>query len=194
MRPSVDAACRFEDSLVLRAQLGDRDALDELYRRLSPKLFRYISAIVRNDASAEDLLQEVLLIIYRKIRWLDHPESFQSCAYRLAGREAIRAANKGRRRQEVQLSDVEWSAIQQHQRSPSETRLLHEAITRQIEQLSPASRAVLSLHYMEDMEIAEAAAVLNLPIGTAKSRLAFGIERLRQRLGGKRREENRRKP
>src|SRR5689334_3739278 len=116
---------RKEALLVLRAQLGDRQAMDELFRSLSAKLLRYIGAIVRNS-SAEDVLQDVFLIIHQKIRWLDKPESFQSWVYRLAGREAIRSINKGRRRQEMQLTEEEWERVELVERSGIEERL-HDA-------------------------------------------------------------------
>jgi len=52
--------------------------------------------------------------------------------------------------------------------------------------LSPASRAVLVLHFQEEMPLAEVAAVLEIPLGTAKSRLAYGLRALRRHLAEKR--------
>jgi RNA polymerase sigma-70 factor (ECF subfamily) len=49
--------------------------------------------------------------------------------------------------------------------------------------LTPASRAVLLLHFREEMPLAHVAAVLEIPLGTVKSRLAFGLKSLRQQLG-----------
>ena len=54
------------------------------------------------------------------------------------------------------------------------------------ERLSPASRAVLVLHFQEEMPLAEVAAVLDLPLGTVKSRLAYGLKALRQQIGDQR--------
>ena len=48
--------------------------------------------------------------------------------------------------------------------------------------LSPASRAVIVLFYLHEMSLVEAAAVLDIPVGTVKSRLAYGLESLRRRL------------
>src|SRR6267143_4463826 len=97
-----DSAKREQVMLVLRAQLGDRDALDKLYCSIFPNLLRFLDGIVQNVATAEDVMQEVFLLIYRKIRWLREPEHFRAWAYRLAAREAIRTANRGRR--EAQLT------------------------------------------------------------------------------------------
>ncbi len=48
--------------------------------------------------------------------------------------------------------------------------------------MSPASRAVLVLHFLEEMTLEEVAAVLEIPVGTAKSRLAYGLKLLRKRM------------
>jgi RNA polymerase sigma-70 factor (ECF subfamily) len=51
-------------------------------------------------------------------------------------------------------------------------------------ELSPASRAVVLLYYLHEMSLVETAAVLDIPVGTVKSRLAYGLARLRHRLEG----------
>jgi RNA polymerase sigma-70 factor (ECF subfamily) len=51
-----------------------------------------------------------------------------------------------------------------------------------MEGISPASRALLVLHFQEEMSLADAAAVLEIPVGTAKSRLAYGLAAVRKQL------------
>ncbi len=75
---------------VLRAQTGDARAFDELLKSIQAALFRYIYRLVGEHAAAEDVLQEVFLIIYRKIRWLEKPRLFRAWAYRIASREAFK--------------------------------------------------------------------------------------------------------
>jgi RNA polymerase sigma-70 factor (ECF subfamily) len=53
--------------------------------------------------------------------------------------------------------------------------------------VSPASRAVLVLHFQEDLPLTDVAAILEIPLGTVKSRLAYGSAALRRQLGAKRR-------
>ena len=76
--------------LVLRAQAGDREALEELLRAVQPKLQRYLRALIGHDAASDDVLQEVLFLIYRKLGWLREPKVFEAWAYRIASREAFR--------------------------------------------------------------------------------------------------------
>jgi RNA polymerase sigma factor (sigma-70 family) len=68
---------------------------------------------------------------------------------------------------------------------PIDARTLQELFS--TNQISPRCRAVLTLHFQEDMSLAEVAAVLELPLGTVKSRLAYGLAALRKRLGDGRR-------
>ena len=55
---------------VLHAQCGDREAIDELLKAVQEPLFRYIFSLAREKSVAEDVLQEVFIRIYRKLRWL----------------------------------------------------------------------------------------------------------------------------
>ena len=82
---------------VLRAQSGDRDALDELLKAVQEPLYRYISKLVGGRATADDILQEVFIHIYRKLRWLREPELFWPWAYRIASREAFKRLKREQR-------------------------------------------------------------------------------------------------
>jgi len=68
--------------------------------------------------------------------------------------------------------------------APPDNALLAELLDAEL--LSPASRAVLVLHFQEEMQLDEVAAVLEIPIGTVKSRLAYGLKSLRKYLSEKR--------
>src|SRR5688500_18566964 len=91
-------ATAHERSLILRAQSGDRAAFDELLRRVDESLLRYISTlVVRSRIAAEDVLQDVLLTIVRKIGWLRDPDLFRPWAFRIASRMAFRMLRRERR-------------------------------------------------------------------------------------------------
>lgn len=162
--------------LVLRAQSGDRPALETLLSGVQSALHRYLLGLTGDGASADDVLQETLFRIYRKLRWLDDPVLFRPWAYRIASREAFRFLA---RRQRTQARDVD-DAILEAVPEPSHDRPASDDLERLIEHASPASRAVLLLHYQDDLTIEEVAGVLGIPAGTVKSRLAYGLQRLRQ--------------
>ena len=168
--------------LILRAQSGDRSAFDELLRSIQNRLFRYIFRLVGEHGLAEDVTQEVFLIIYRKLRWLENPQLFRAWAYRIASREAFRRLKKERRWAEQirdeevleQISAAEMTEIYEPE--------LIEKIPTLLREISPASRAVLILHYLDELPLSQIADILDISIGTVKSRLAYGLASLRKEI------------
>jgi RNA polymerase sigma-70 factor (ECF subfamily) len=162
-----------ERNLVLRAQSGDRESFDELLRGIAPALQRYLVRVTNDSSLADDVLQDVLIAIVRKLTWLTDASLFRAWAYRIASREAFRALRKRNARihepvGEIAIDDVPVDPWQR------------ERLLASLERLSPASRAVITLHYLEEMPLAEVAAVLDLSVGTVKSRLAYGLTQLRK--------------
>jgi len=157
---------------VLRAQSGDREAFDALLREVGPPLLRYVTRVTGDAALAEDVVQETFIAIVRKIAWLSDPALFRPWAYRIASREAFRAMKKRHRFAEP----VEEIGIDAPRPDPWQ----RERLLASLDALSPASRAVITLHYLEEMPLSEVAVVLDLRLGTVKSRLAYGLARLRK--------------
>ena len=168
--------------LILRAQSGDRLAFDELLKSVQTALFRYIFRLVGEHAAAEDVTQEVFLIIYRKLRWLENPKLFRAWAYRIASREAFRRLKRERKWSE-QIRDEEIlekipARISEGIYEPELLKKLPELISN----VSPASRAVLILHYLDEMSLNTVAEILDISLGTVKSRLAYGLASLRRKI------------
>lgn len=168
-----------ETFLVLRSQSGDRAAFNDLLTRVQAPLFRYVFGLVRDKALSEDILQEVFLLIYRKIGWLRDPSLFRPWAYRIASREAFARLKKEKwwteqLREDEALENVPTAEVSQPVPIEEVRALLSAA--------SPASRAVLILHYLEDMTLAETAEILGIPPGTAKSRLTYGLQKIRRAI------------
>lgn len=175
---------RQQQRWVLAAQSGDRDALDRLLRSVQDPLFGYLVQITQDRHLAEDVLQETFLLIFRKLYWLREPSAFPAWAYRIASRQAFRALKRRRLLTSSGLDEeVAGGEEIEGNVEPLEPELT-ERIPGLLSQLSPASRAVISLHYLNEMTLAETADVLGLSTGTVKSRLAYGLRQLRRRLRG----------
>jgi RNA polymerase sigma-70 factor (ECF subfamily) len=170
-----------ETWLVLRAQAGDRGALDELLRGLQQPLYGYLASLVGSRPLAEDLLQETFLLIYRKLRWLREPELFRSWAFRIASREAFRRLRRERRFVAAELDEASFVAAPAESGDPA-TRELARRLPELVAGISPGSRAVIALHYLDEMPLGEVSAVLGIALGTVKSRLAYGLQQLRRAL------------
>jgi RNA polymerase sigma-70 factor (ECF subfamily) len=167
---------------VLRAQAGDRDALDRLLESIQETLFGYISKLVGERALAEDILQEVFITIYRKLRWLREPELFRPWAYRIASRESFKRLKREQRWSAQVRDEAVLEAIPALEAEEKFEPELAQHLPQLIARLSPASRAVLLLHYFEELSLSEIADVLGIAQGTVKSRLAYGLQSLRRAI------------
>ncbi len=170
-----------ELQLVLLAQCDDREALEALFLKVQNSLSRYVCGLV-GEPAAEDVLQDVFVKIWRNLKWLLRPELFRPWAYRIASRACFEHLKRERRwserfDDEAVVEDLPSSggvAVPQ----------FLSGLEPLLDRISPASRAVLLLHYGQDLSIEEAAAILDISVGTAKSRLAYGLSCLRRSMKG----------
>ena len=166
---------------VLLAQSGDRAALDELLQAVQTPLYRYIVSLTNDASLAEDILQEVFVLVYRKLGWLREPELFRAWAYRIATRETFKWLKREKHWKEQERDEELLQAIPAQASDPFAADFLPQLPTL-LARLSPASRAVIVLHYLHELTLDEIADVLGIAIGTVKSRLAYGLTSLRQQL------------
>jgi RNA polymerase sigma-70 factor (ECF subfamily) len=175
-----EAASQRESWWVLQAQTGSHEALNELFRSVQEPLFRYVVSLVRDQHLAEDILQEVFMRIYRKLRWLREPQAFRAWSYQIASREAFRYLNRERRWTDQVRDEAVLAHVPAAEPDREFSRELIASLPQLVGKLSPASRAVVVLFYLHELSLVETAAALDIPVGTAKSRLAYGLRRLRQ--------------
>lgn len=166
--------------LVLRAQAGDRAALESLLEHAHAMLLPYVAVMVRDGDAAADVLQEILVLLFRKLPSLREPRAFASWARRVASREIFRALRK--LREYERTHDELPPDVPAEPDPPLASAGLLERLPALLERVSPASRAVVALHYLDGLTLDETAAVLELPPGTVKSRLAYGLAALRRGL------------
>lgn len=174
--------------VVTLAQSGERQALDRLLQALQAPLHGYLRGLLRDEHMAEDVLQDVLVQVCRSLFWLREPEALYPWALRIASRAGLRRLRRERRWswRGLDASGVAEPAVageSADERDGAEVRL-----PELVAAASPASRAVLLLHYGQGLSLDEVAAALGLPVGTVKSRLAYGLESLRRRTGPSRRD------
>jgi len=168
---------RDQTILVLLAQTGDRDALEQLLHDTYAQLRRYITRLA-GAALADDILQETSLQIFRKLPFLREPAVFRPWTFRIASRISFSHLKRARRWQPLDDAPPEHlTTLNASLGEPPD-----EAFLNLLDHVSPASRAVLLLHYQHDLSLEESAAILEIPIGTAKSRLHYGVTTLRKYL------------
>lgn len=167
-----------EPILVVLAQAGDTDALEALLRRVYRPLRAFVTSLV-GAPLADDVLQEIALTIFKNLTYLRHPEAFRAWAFRLASRRAFRYLKRETRWIQLETDPEVIASVPAPDPPPD---ALDPGLLAVIEHVPPASRAVLLLHYQHQLSIDETASVLDIPVGTAKSRLAYGIAILRKLL------------
>jgi len=167
--------------LVLLAQAGDRAALEQLLHDAYAPLRRYVRGLA-GTALADDILQETSIQIFRKLRFLREPTVFHPWTFWIASRIAFSHLKRARRWQSLDdappecLSTFKFILVE----APDETFMTL------LDPVSPASRAMLRLRYQHDLTLEECVAILDIPIGTAKSRLHCGVNTLRKYLTSER--------
>jgi RNA polymerase sigma-70 factor (ECF subfamily) len=143
--------------------------MDALMRELSPRLGKVCAAI--SPQNREDALQETLIAVLRNIRALREPAAVYGWARRIAVHESIRVA---RRSGDVIPTD----RIDRPASGNPETATDVQAV---LATMAPEHRAILVLRDLEGLSEDEAAAVLDTPVGTVKSRLHRARSAFRER-------------
>ena len=159
----------------MRAQCDDREALEHLLRSTQSWLRRYLVSWV-GPSDADDVLQEVLVLLYRKLTWLESPELYRPWVLRIASRAGVRYLERTRRWRDHEHDDGVLAAIPSEPEEPNATTV--QELLASVP-MSPRSLQVLVLHFQEELTLPEIAAILAVPLGTVKSRLAYGLAKLR---------------
>ena len=169
-----------DELLVLQFQGGDSEALKALIGRWQPRLARLAWRLTCEREVTRDIVQDTWLAIVRGLKRLDDPARFRVWAYRIVRNKCAdwtrrRAAQRG-----VAGNPREESGLNSRERSnqadsAGDVDRLREALLG----IGAEPRAVLSLYYLDDMSIAEIAQVLEVPMGTVKSRLFHARGRLK---------------
>jgi RNA polymerase sigma-70 factor (ECF subfamily) len=114
--------------------------------------------------------------------------------HRIATREAFRRMRRERVALEVELDEATVERTSDVESSVAERSDVLELLPELVAGIPPASRAVVLLHYWEDLSLEKVAEVLDLPLGTAKSRLSYGLAALRRMADRVHRENGARTP
>jgi RNA polymerase sigma-70 factor, ECF subfamily len=171
-----------QHELVERARAGDHEAFSILVRRSFPRLRGIASLILRDQDRAQDAVQEALVLAWRHIRAVRDPDAWDAWLYRTTVRACYRLARTEKRRDLVELH-VEPDPDAPGTSDFANSVVDRDLLGRELGRLPIEQRAVMVLHFYLDLPLTEAAAILDIPVGTAKSRLHRGLEALRSAMG-----------
>jgi RNA polymerase sigma-70 factor (ECF subfamily) len=166
--------------LVRRHLSGDPDAFRALYEKYREKVFASAYRIVGEYHAASDLVQEVFVKIHGELRSFKFESKFSTWLFRVAVNHALNKAAEGGRH-----ARIHEKIVREGRGDPGGTREgrpIDDQVHRAIQKLSPKLRVIISLRYLEGLSYEEIAEVLELSMGTVKSRLFLAHETLRPLL------------
>jgi RNA polymerase sigma-70 factor, ECF subfamily len=166
------------------AHAAKRREFEERLAECGPLAYRVARGVLRNDADAEDVAQEALLRAYRRFDGLRDPLRFRGWLVRIVFRLALDRFRSVKRRE---IRETEWAQPARQASPPSAEQLaasseFQERLDGALETLPEKLRLVLLLSAVEGHTLEEVAAMLNLPVGTVKSRVFTGKKKLAEKL------------
>jgi RNA polymerase sigma-70 factor, ECF subfamily len=163
--------------LVLQCQQRDKQALEELVRHFEKRLYYYIRRLVGDEQDVWNILQETWLKVIGSIGRLREPTLITVWLYSIA-RHTIVDYRRGKYAEAMRFGSQEPSTeIPEDAETATfeNVQLVHHTL----EQLSPAHREVLTLHFLEELPLEAIAAIIGVSVGTVKSRLFYARQNLK---------------
>jgi RNA polymerase sigma-70 factor (ECF subfamily) len=168
MQPAIrPQAAPSDEALVERVRGGDLGALEALMRRHNRLLYRTARAILRDDAEAEDAVQEAYLRAYRALDGFRGESKFSTWLVRIAANEALMRRRARRRTADVVPLEAMTELQSEEERGDD---MLRRLLEKRIDALPDDYRAVFMLRAVEDFSVEETAQALGIPEATVRSR------------------------
>jgi RNA polymerase sigma-70 factor (ECF subfamily) len=164
---------------VAAARAGSPEAWEALFQRYQLPLYAYVFEVIRSEQAALDVVQETFISAARNLASLRDDARFGSWMFSIAHRKCVDRWRKSGREEPQEVAD----SLPDEEGDPSELLIRREQETEfmnLIEQLPPAQRSVLLLHFMEDFSLEEIAGITGAPPGTVKSRMHHAKRALRK--------------
>ena len=182
------AAIEDEAGLVARAAAGDADAVRRIIKHHNQRLYRLVRAVIRNNADAEDVLQEAYLKAFAHLQGFNGEASLSTWLSRIALNPALMRLRAEKRLKRAagptQAEIIPFplaSSIEDPERLMAQRQLLH-LVEEATDALPETFRLVFVARVIEGLSVEEAAALLDLPPATVKTRLHRARKLIRARL------------
>lgn len=184
-RRTPDGKTTSDEVLVGLIAKGDRDAMRLLFARHNVRVFRFLLRIVGNEATAEDLLNDVFVEVWRGANRF---EGRSQATTWMLGIARFKALSARRRRSDVALDDSVAEAIEDPADDPEVVtqKTDRSAILQAcLKQLSSAHRQVVDLVYYHERSIEDTARIIGVPENTVKTRVYYARKRLAELLAAR---------
>lgn len=178
--PDPDRRAREDEWLVVRCQLGERPAFDELIERWSGPVWKYARRMTNTDDAADEIVQNVWLRVLRGIGRLRDGSKWRAWLFGIARRALMDRLREQYAAPDLGDIDVTGLPAPEGGDGPDVSESELAAVEHELARLPVVEREVLMLFYLRELSLGEVADVLGVPVGTVKSRL-FRARRLLRR-------------
>jgi RNA polymerase sigma-70 factor (ECF subfamily) len=174
-----------DKELIIQLQAGSLEALGQIYDLYQRMVYRTALAITGDAEAAADLLQDVFLRLFRFADHIDVERPLEPWLYRMTTNLAYTWVKQSRRWLQPledlidRLPGFDRPSLQEVVEHEDEW----ERVQRAVSGLPLAQRVVVVLYYLNDLSLVEISEILDVPVGTVKSRLHYGRLALKKRLG-----------
>jgi len=168
---------------VAEARTGDAEAWNALFKRYQLPLYSYVFELLHDEQASLDVVQEAFINAARHIGNLRQDDKFGSWLFGIAHQKCLQRWRKTRP-EEIPIDETD-DGYADEVAGPEELLIRKEqeaAFMSILEQLAPAHRSVLLLHFIEDFSLEEIAAITETPVGTVKSRLHYAKKAFKKLL------------
>jgi len=171
-----------DEVLIVRIAGGDRLAMQVLFARHHVRVYRFVLRLVRNEATAEDLISEVFLDVWRQAGKFESRSAVSTWMLSIARFKALSAL---RRRPEQELDDETAERIEDQSDDPEVALATKDkgAVLRQcLTALSAEHREIVDLVYYHEKSVEEVAGIVGIPAATVKTRMFYARKKLSELL------------
>lgn len=187
---AMDNEFRFSDEeLILRFQKGDEQSYVELVNRYRDRLINYIYRFVNDIESAEDIVQDALVKLYTHKHYYKNIAKFSTWMYTIAGNLAKTELRKKKTRKVTNLSqigpedkDYELPSVEPDTDKIAQSEYVEKRIQKAINKLPLHFKTVTILRDIQELSYEEISKILEIPIGTIKSRINRGRIQLSEKM------------
>lgn len=175
-------SARVDEPLIAGIAKGDSQALRSLIARHQVRVFRFIARLVRNEAVAEELTNEVFLEAWRHAKSFEGRSNAATWLLSIAHNKAVSSLRK---RRDENWNEDEASEIADAADDPEVIAQKSDkgaVMRRCMDDLSAEHREIIDLVYYQEQSIAEVSAVLGIPEATVKTRMFYARKKLGERL------------
>lgn len=181
-----------DEQLIAKFQVGDLAAFDQIVERYQGQLINFVGRLLNDRNTAEDIVQETFLRVYRNKHRYKEIARFSTWIYTIAGnlartelrRRKIRnffsISQRGETEKDYEIPDTEINV-----EKSVEGSMVKDMILREVMQLPVYFREVIILRDLQDLSYEEISQMLSVPLGTVKSRVNRGRTQIQKKLKGK---------